>query len=418
MPRALICPPTGRGSLGDEAMIDGLSTRLAAIGYTVGVMTPFQVAQGWTHLPHVSAPVEYPEGGRIKAALGLMRVLPRYERVLVIGADVVDGYYETATVKRMLLITAIAGLVCRDARLVGFSFNSSPSRTSVRLLRMLPPRASVYVRDPHSLERFRAFTQRKAALGADIAFLLSPAQHLGAPAAALDGWMVAHQENGRRVVAFNAGGAIYDPTGSSGRYGEFIAAYARELTALLRARPDVAVAMIAHDHRPFMREHDLLRDICAAAAIDVADRLTVLASAEVTAREVKRLVARCDFVVSSRMHLCVAALGSGIPAGGIPYQDKFTGLFGHFGLDGPFITSEASLVPHALQRFASLGLDAAPDVRGVIADRLPYVLALAEESVGPASSRGRAARHGSGRLRSELVDVANLLLKRVPRESG
>jgi polysaccharide pyruvyl transferase WcaK-like protein len=56
------------------------------------------------------------------------------------------------------------------------------------------------------------------------------------------------------------------------------------------------------------------------------------------ASQVKSVVAELDLVVSGRMHLVIAALGAGVPAAGIPYQNKFEGLFRHFGLDDVIVT--------------------------------------------------------------------------------
>lgn len=51
-------------------------------------------------------------------------------------------------------------------------------------------------------------------------------------------------------------------------------------------------------------------------------------------REVKSLIANCEFVVASRMHVCIAALSQGVPAVGVAYSPKFQGVMESMNLIG------------------------------------------------------------------------------------
>lgn len=177
-PRAMIFAPTGPGSLGDEAVLEALSTRLAANGYTVDVMTLF-AGDSWTYVANVDAEVVFPSGGVAVAGWRPLKSLRNYHRIYVIGADVLDGRYEDRSVKRLLLCAALASLIRCQTTIVGFSYNASPSPTSVRLFRFLPRRVRVLLRDPVSLARFRLITGRDGESSADVAFLLEPAESLG-----------------------------------------------------------------------------------------------------------------------------------------------------------------------------------------------------------------------------------------------
>jgi colanic acid/amylovoran biosynthesis protein len=48
--------------------------------------------------------------------------------------------------------------------------------------------------------------------------------------------------------------------------------------------------------------------------------------------EIKHIIGRCDFFVGSRMHACIAALSQCIPAVGLAYSRKFTGVFESIGM--------------------------------------------------------------------------------------
>jgi polysaccharide pyruvyl transferase WcaK-like protein len=48
--------------------------------------------------------------------------------------------------------------------------------------------------------------------------------------------------------------------------------------------------------------------------------------------EVKYLIGKCDFFIGSRMHACIAALSQGVPAMGLAYSDKFSGVLRSIGV--------------------------------------------------------------------------------------
>jgi polysaccharide pyruvyl transferase WcaK-like protein len=370
-------------------MVVALASRLIAEGFAVDAMTPFGDAGSWDHLAELSAHVPYPDGAAPRAVTRLVAFMRRYERVYVLGADVLDGHYEDRTVRRLMLAASVARLAGRPTTIVGFSYNATPSPTSVRLMRLLPPGIRILLRDQASLERFRAATGRRAELTADVAFLLEPAVELGEEARALEGWIAQMHELGRTVVAFNAGGASYVPDVGQADSEHLAATYAAELSSLLTHRSDVAVALVAHDHRDGIGEHALLEGILERIDPGVRGRATALVSAAVTAREVKALVAEVDLVCTSRMHLAVAALGSGTPVISIAYQGKFAGLYQHFSMEPPLLTLEESLVPGQLEAFIAEGLDSAQAHRAEIARA---VRRLAERNVWEEPVRRTARR--------------------------
>ena len=64
--------------------------------------------------------------------------------------------------------------------------------------------------------------------------------------------------------------------------------------------------------------------------------------------EIKGVISKCDFFIGSRMHACIAALSSGVPAIGIAYSEKFIGVFESIGaeelvLDARSVEMEAAL---------------------------------------------------------------------------
>ena len=61
------------------------------------------------------------------------------------------------------------------------------------------------------------------------------------------------------------------------------------------------------------------------------DRLFMLGG-EYDQNEIKYVIGKCDFFIGSRMHACIAALSQNVPAVGIAYSKKFSGVFESIGL--------------------------------------------------------------------------------------
>jgi polysaccharide pyruvyl transferase WcaK-like protein len=220
----------------------------------------------------------------------------------------------------------------------------------------------VVARDPLSRSRLERACGRAVIGGADLAFLLDPA----ADSAVLDSWrpwLAAERAAGRLLIGVNANLLVAgDGETLAGRYAEGLARCHAEHGPL-------SLALLPHDRRPMPGGLD---DLALLAAI--ADRLPPelaaharLLSEPASAAELKALAGATDLVLSGRMHLAIAALGMGVPAGGVVYQGKFEGLYQHLGLAG------LCLPPTALLR----GGELAPFLAGMIARREELAAAIA-----------------------------------------
>jgi polysaccharide pyruvyl transferase WcaK-like protein len=58
-----------------------------------------------------------------------------------------------------------------------------------------------------------------------------------------------------------------------------------------------------------------------------------LANSHYSHNEIKYVIGLCDFFIGSRMHACIAALSQGIPAVGLAYSRKFSGVFESVGAE-------------------------------------------------------------------------------------
>ena len=70
-------------------------------------------------------------------------------------------------------------------------------------------------------------------------------------------------------------------------------------------------------------------------------------------REIKHVIAQCDFFVGARMHACIAALSQCTPAA-MAYSDKFLGVFRSVGVESAVIDVRSLSVGQAVAALSSI----------------------------------------------------------------
>ena len=99
------------------------------------------------------------------------------------------------------------------------------------------------------------------------------------------------------------------------------------------------------------------------------------------ASQLKALCGLLDGLISSRMHLAIAALGMRVPVMAATYQGKFEGLFQHFGLDGTFLLNPQEFLSDTLIDKFNLFINSLPELRQKISRKLPLVLELSNKNL-------------------------------------
>jgi len=141
--------------------------------------------------------------------------------------------------------------------------------------------------------------------------------------------------------------------------------------------------LLAHDYRPEIADDNCLRPL--------ADRLEPALGEHVhhvkqmlSAGEIKAVVGLVDGVITGRMHLAIAALGQGTPVAAITYQDKFQGLFAHFGISESLLLSPAQfLVGDSFEKFVLHFLGAHESAGEQVRQALPAVMELSRANIAP-----------------------------------
>lgn len=368
-PRVTLVPPAADGSLGDQAMLDAASAGLARRGAAVSILNPYD------HSPFPT--VRTPVGGfRIGHPRPLARLANRLRRLRaealgVIGADVIDGVYGADLLRLRLIGEAIA--LGDRAAVLGCSFSETPAPAVVERMRLMPELV-ILARDPVSQERLGRALGRDVPLVADLAFLMEP-EARAEGARALCDWARRRRTEGLFVLIVNASAHTFPKMPF-----DAVAAYVGLLRAWLTADPARAALLVPHDVRPApIGDVEAMTAIHDALSPEFGDRVALLRP-PFDAWDVKALAAEADAALTGRMHLAIAALGTGAPPLCLVYQGKFEGLMRHFDLDGLLIDPAAFGDP-ASARAALDGMVArAPDLRRRIEARLPQVRALSKRN--------------------------------------
>lgn len=299
--------------------------------------------------------------------------IAHYRAVYILGADVTDGVYGWSTSMNLLAMYDLFSRVGTETCYLGFSFSTRPDPVMKHVFRHLKKNLPLLVRDPVSRDRVESFTShRPVRLVADAAFCLKPDVSLRIQKDCT--WCEGQHVQGRRILAVNIHPMFNDVGGDLERWRM---CFIQTLLELLAHDANLSLLFLPHDDRPNISDLLLLKEIYEGLPREYASRLHFVETVY-RADEIKALVGCCDALLAGRMHLSIAALGQGIPVFALVYQDKFEGLWQHFGLDSEtlcdpreFLRSQSD-VQKAILSF----LDQLPVLREQIQNQLPNVLEL------------------------------------------
>lgn len=372
---AVIVAPTSPGSLGDEAMMSALSAQLAARGFERLRVAVWEAEDAWWSQGVRLEGIPLPHRGLARWIRFACRLQPD-AALFVVGADLLDGCYGLRPALRLLEAADIAGRLGLMTRVIGCSYGATAHPSTVRFLRHLCPRVQVFARDRYSKGRLEQALGRPAVLVADVAFLLSPARPEDSPRAReVCAWIGAQRQAGTRLVL----GCNLNPlplAQAGQRIEPLIEAHRETLMHLNREVGPLSVVLLPHDHRQPNGDVGSLWTMNEALPAGVV-RNTTLLERPFTAAETKAVVGACDLVLGGRMHLAIAALGSGVPVASLAYQDKCEGLFAHFDLENLVLDWREAVKPGRLLSWFTPLVARRKQVAAQIAARLPGILELA-----------------------------------------
>ncbi|MBO9704837.1 MAG: polysaccharide pyruvyl transferase family protein [Arthrobacter sp.] len=339
-----VLSPASYGSFGDEGMMQGSRDSVVAAAGRPELFTPGD-RKPWSDMG--VAGVRSVDG---VIAVGGMHIdarkfaqLTRADRVVVLGADSIDGAYGIRSISQRVSLLNVAVAQGRFAELANFSFRKKASQDALASLRQLDPRVRLTARDRNSQQRIVAALQRDVEVFPDVAAYMKPSS---TPAVQeLVAWMdsrdlpTAVLVPNNHLAAFNGSG-----------HEEVKRRFADYRSALIDA--GFAVVVLAHDIREDPGDVALSRELASRT-----DPELCRAAVPRNAQEAKGMLGAASVVVTARMHAGVAALSQGVPCVGLDYVDKFTGQFEWYGADDFVVAWEEHPEPSEVARLAQRALD-------------------------------------------------------------
>lgn len=362
------------GSMGDMAMFAGLlqslrKRNLKATFTIVGMQNHKITVPGIGEVPVVAAWSGKP--GTI-AFDGLIR---QHQALYVMGADILDGKYGAARVQRIVEYCNHSVQFGIPATILGFSFNRNPRRMAVHALSKLHPKVRINVRDQASLDRFKRIVGIPAGLCADSAFLMPPALD---PSPEAETWITAMRAAGRGPVGVNLNAHALGPAIEQIGTDALIDHIADQLKLAGKAN-QLAFMLIPHDLKPHSADVAMLQALEEKLLQKGFPHVLNISFSRPDT--IKRIVGLLDLVITGRMHLAIAALGSGTPILAITYQDKFEGLYQHFGLPLEHTLSPLQCLGNEFLTRVNNAYTQRHDMKERIRASLPQVIELASRNL-------------------------------------
>ena len=303
--------------------------------------------------------------------------LEGYDTVVMIGADVLDGHYSDSNALRQWAFSDLAARRGLRTFVLGCSLSNNISASVRRALPLLSSKLRVFARERQSKSRFDRLAASEAVLVADSAFLLQPTT-TASDYSVVQAWAESQRNEGRFVCAVNVHPMLFQNY-DMGCIAELNLAIT-EVLGRLRHRYPVSILLIAHD----FREGDLGDNAALSPLYKLLAPMfgghVLHASRPARASEIKAMLGTVDMLITGRMHLGVSALSVGVPMWGVSPQDKFIGLFEHFGLPDQRITPLQACNVAELKDFIENAFSQREQVRGQIRAALPAVKALATKN--------------------------------------
>jgi colanic acid/amylovoran biosynthesis protein len=232
----------------------------------------------------------------------------------------------------------------------------------------------VYSRDQASLDEVRPLLgsfQSKLDLSYDMAFALEPF-----PPANVPDWLVGRRD-APPLIGLNVSGLLYHGGYTRNNMFGLTTDYKlliEKIIAYFIEQERAEVVLVPHVFAP---ASDLESDPAACAAIYAAlkerhgNRLRMIPG-EFDQHEIKYLIGKCDFVLGSRMHACIAALSQSVPAVGLAYSKKFSGVLATIGVEDLVADLRGASEVEILSR-VSAAYSSREKIRADLARRMPAV---------------------------------------------
>lgn len=317
--QVLILPPDRFGSLGDEAMIIAVINNLKKKGLNCDVLS-FKNGSWEERLKDIEGyNNEIIINSKFGNPLNFQRIIStvsEYNCFVIIGADIMDGYYSTVESIKRLLLGRISSEMGLKAIVTACSFNNNIHHlVKKELSKMENSNFTLNIRDVNSFNNIKEF-YKTPVLSSDVSFLLEPPSTFG---------YVELEEfiDKSEFITININSLHYN------KYGDWLIQYFKTFISYILTNTNLNVVLAPHDIREntFSKYSDYEILISLYKIVDNVDRVFVLnKKSKINAIMLKQLAYKSKLVIAGRLHFCIAALSNKVPVLVMPYQDKFEGI--------------------------------------------------------------------------------------------
>lgn len=376
----LILPPASPGSLGDESLVLGLLNLLSEKSVTRISILPYKTTELWRG---ISTSIEQPNlyflDRSIKSIFGFTNYASKFDYFYLIGADVLDGSYSPSDSLQRIRFAKFISKVGVQTSIISFSFNKQKNEKLVNELCNLPEKIRLISRDPFSKRRLDNFMKKEVILAADLGFLLKENEK-SEIVKKVKFWIENQKIKNQLIFGLNLNPIVCSNKDSDIVQKRLLKSIRTSLIELFDEIGNISILFLPHDFRYHPNDLSLINDLISMLP-DKITNSTYLPDDQYNAEEVRAIVKYVDFLFTGRMHLAIHGLSKGVPVACVTYQDKFDGLYEHFGLKELTISPIDACNPKKLKKFLKKSFEQRNVIHEKIIHKLPEVMKLAKNNV-------------------------------------
>lgn len=380
------CDPwTVGGSRGDEAMIIGVIQRYRMQHHDIPIHIVCADSKGEDYIKGLPieglTPIPTWNGSYAIERIYNSIIAACPTDVALLGADCMDGFYAPSL---SLMLLALYDLCNKtkgiNSRLLGFSLNEHPSWLMLQAFKSLTNDTKIRLRDSVSLSRFKNKVGRHATLVADAAFMLQPQTDFPLYDK-IHRWADTQRATGHSIIGLNFHPMLRKYSGPDDIKSDALL-LAQNVQVILDKHHEVSILLISHDDRSRLTDNLMLSTMYEHLLKYPAHSHRVFYSPEVPrAPQLKGLCGILDGLISSRMHLAIAALGMKVPVMAATYQGKFEGLFQHFGLPEEYLLNPQKFLSEEMLSVFDKWINDITHLHSQIAEGLQHVIELSNSNL-------------------------------------
>lgn len=373
------------GSRGDEAML------MAVIQYykhidnsvSIGIVSDVHKGEGYVNALCIDNLYSLPVWSGCNPAENIYNAVvnEKPETVIILGADCMDGFYSPSL---SLTLLSLHDLFSRThgitSKLMGFSFNDKPYKPLCYAFKNIFRGAILNLRDEVSLNRFMAKTGQHAGLVADIAFMLQPDSDFDGYRH-IEKWITARRDSGTRYIIGMNFHPMLRKYGNHEDVRHDALLVAGNIRKILDKNPSTDFIFIPHDDRDLYTDNLVLKTMADFLSGQGVRERIYYSPVVYRASQLKAICNLLDGLVSSRMHLAIAAFGQGKSVLSASYQGKFDGLFKHFHMSCAYLLTPQQFISDEFVPIFQKFINDLPSLNKQVAIRLPEVIELSEKNL-------------------------------------